>query len=146
MCCLSLPVSRRKYLDGSHRSLYSIRSIPKEGTHPLLTVVNAFCAYVIASQYHLKEKVRLAARLLHERPVDFYACTEELCSISGADLLRLWQYRNKCSTLARDRINVAIGEGQCSLSFEVLLLAGQRCYVGKYETEDFIIRGAAFPP
>lgn len=91
MSCLSLPVSRRKYLDGSHRILYSICSLPS--TLALLTVVNAFRAYGIASQYHLKKEVRLAARLLPERPMDFYACTEGLCLISGADLLRLWRYR-----------------------------------------------------
>jgi hypothetical protein len=129
MCCLSFPVSRRKYLDGSHRILHSIRSLPKEGTPPLLTVVNAFRAYGIASQYHLKEEVRLAARLLPERPMDFYACTEGLCLISGADLLRLWRYRTKCSTLARDRINVTIGKDNapsaskcCSGSVDVVTL------------------------
>ena len=100
--CLSLIACCQKYQMDSTAA--HIRSLLKEQIRPLFAS-NPFRAYGIASQYHLQEEALLAARLTLDRHVDFDTCGEDLHYISGADLFRLWQYRMKCTTVAKDCID-----------------------------------------
>jgi hypothetical protein len=84
-----------------------IRALIKAGT-PLFTVANSFRAYGIASRHRLEEEALSAARLTLERTMDFDTCGEDLRFISGADLSRLFVYRNKCTRVAKDCINKMI--------------------------------------
>ncbi|KAI0279122.1 hypothetical protein BGY98DRAFT_1077656 [Russula aff. rugulosa BPL654] len=96
---LSLIASCQKYQMDSTAA--HIRSLLKERIPPLFAS-NPFRAYGIASQYHLEEEALLAARLTLERSMDFDTCGEDLHYIPGGDLFRLWKYRTKCTTVAKD--------------------------------------------
>jgi hypothetical protein len=98
---LSLIAACQKYQMDSTAA--HIRSLLKERL-PRLFALNSFHAYGIASRYHLKEEALLAARLTLQWRMDFDLCTEEFHYISGADFFRLWQYRIKCSTVAKNCI------------------------------------------
>lgn len=104
---ISLIASCQKYKMDSTAA--HIRSLLKERTPPLFTALNSFRAYGIASRYHLKEEALLAARLTLECDMDFDTCAKDFRYLSGADLSRLWQYRTKCTTVAKDCINQMIG-------------------------------------
>ncbi|KAF8268892.1 hypothetical protein EI94DRAFT_1062062 [Lactarius quietus] len=82
-----------------------IRSLIRACTPPLFTAENSFRAYGIASCYHLEEEALYAARLTLERTMSFNSCGEDLRFISGADLFRLFVYRDKCTGVAIDCID-----------------------------------------
>jgi hypothetical protein len=82
-----------------------IRALIRARTPPLFTAENAFRAYGIASRYQLAEEALWAARLTLERSMNFGTCGEDLRFISGADLFRLFVYRNECTRDTKDRIN-----------------------------------------
>jgi len=103
---LSLIASCQKYQMDS-TTVY-IRSLLKERIPPLFTALNSLRAYGIATRYHLEEEALLAARLTLECRMDFDTCVEDLPYISGADLFRLWQYRIKCTAVAKDCVNQLI--------------------------------------
>ncbi|KAI9465922.1 hypothetical protein BJY52DRAFT_1143954 [Lactarius psammicola] len=81
-----------------------IRALIRTRTPPLFTAKNCFRAYGIASRYHLEEEALLSARLTLDRPMTFEVCGEALRFISGADLFRLYGYRNECTEVAKDCI------------------------------------------
>ena len=108
-----------------------IRSLLKERRPPLFTPSSSFRAYGIASRYHLKEAL-LAARLTLECHMEFHTCAGDLHYISGADLFRLWQYRTKCITAAKDCIyhwQMIGNEDDASACCSALV------NVGKYDTK-----------
>jgi len=82
-------------------TIMRIRSLLKDHKPPLYTVQNSFHAYGIARRYDLKEEALVAARLTLQRPLNFDECGEDLRSISGADLLKLWRYRAECVKVAK---------------------------------------------
>lgn len=84
-----------------------IRALMKACT-PLFTVANSFRAYGIASRHRLEEEALSAARLALQRAMNFNTCGEDLRFISGADLYRLFVYRNECTRVAKDCINKMI--------------------------------------
>ena len=109
-----------------------IRALIKART-PLFTVANSFRAYGIASRYHLEEEALCAARLTLERKMNFDTCGEDLRFISGADLSRLFAYRNECTRVAKDCVNKMIdhktpppASGGCSKPVNI----------GKYDTQE----------
>jgi hypothetical protein len=130
-----------------------IRSLLKERRPRIFTALNSVHAYGIASRYHLQEEALLAARLTLERRVSFRTCGEDLRHISGADLFRLWQYRIKCTTAAKDCISQMIGNDDAPpLSARCSGLVN----IGQYDTKElqsvprwwhrhFIHRAADFP-
>ncbi len=77
-----------------------IRALIRACKSPLFTAENSFRAYGIASRYHLEEETLLSARLSLERPMTFEVCGGDLRFISGADLFRLYGYRNECAKVA----------------------------------------------
>ena len=85
-----------------------IRALIRACTPPLFTAENSFRAYGIASRYQLAEEALCAARLTLERSMNFDTCGEDLRFISGADLFRLFVYRNECTRDAKDCINEMI--------------------------------------
>jgi BTB/POZ domain len=109
---LSLIASCQKYQMDSTAA--HIRSLLKERIPPLFAS-NPFRAYGIASQYHLEEEALLAARLTLERSMDFDTCGEDLHYIPGGDLFRLWKYRTKCTTVAKDCIKHMTGSDDAPL-------------------------------
>ncbi len=82
-----------------------VRALIRACTPPLFTAETSFRAYGIASRYHLEEEALLSARLSLERPMTFEVCGEDLRFISGADLFRLYGYRNECAKVAKDCID-----------------------------------------
>jgi hypothetical protein len=129
---LSLIASCQKYQMDSTAAY--IRSLLKEHRPPLFTALYSFRAYGIASRYHLKEEALLAARLTLERRMDFQTCAEDLHYISGVDLFRLWQYRTKCTTVAKDCINQMIGNEDDAPSASAC--CSGLVNVGKYDTKE----------
>jgi len=79
-----------------------IRALIKACTPPLFTAETSFRVYGTASSYHLEEEALLSARLTLERPMTFEVCGEDLRFLSGADLFRLYGYRNECTKVAKD--------------------------------------------
>jgi hypothetical protein len=149
---LSLIASCQKYQMDSTAA--HIRSLLKERTPLLFTALNSFHAYGIASRYHLQEEALLAARLTLERGMDFDTCGEDLHYISGGDLFRLWKYRTKCTTVAKDCINKMIGNNDAPSPS--VCCSGGRVNIGQYDTEElqsvprwwhrhFLIRAAKQP-
>ena len=108
-----------------------IRALIKAGT-PLFTVTNSFRAYGIASRYCLEEEALSAARLTLERTMDFNTCGEDLRFISGADLSRLFVYRNECTRVAKDCINKMIDHKTPPLSSSS---CSRPVNIGKYDTK-----------
>ncbi len=88
-----------------------IRVLTRTCTPPLFTDENCFRAYGIAGRYHLEEEALLSARLTLERPMTFGDCGEDLRFISGADLFRLYGYRNGCIKVAKDCIDRGTDHG-----------------------------------
>ncbi|KAH9072855.1 hypothetical protein EDB83DRAFT_2219828 [Lactarius deliciosus] len=82
-----------------------IRALMRAHTPLLFTSENSFRAYGIARRYHLEEEALLSARLTLERLMTFEVCGEDLRFISGADLFRLYEYRNECTRVAKECIN-----------------------------------------
>ncbi len=78
-----------------------IRASIRACTPPLFTTENCFRAYGIAGRYHLEEEALLSARLTLERSMTFENGGEDLRFISGADLFRLYGYRNECIKVAK---------------------------------------------
>jgi len=101
--CLSLLSACQKYQMDSTAT--RIRVLIRARTPPLFTAENSFRAYGIASRYHLGEEALLSARLTLERLMTFEVCGEDLRFISGADLFRLYGYRNECTEVAKDCID-----------------------------------------
>ena len=128
---LSLIASCQKYQMDS-TTVY-IRSLLKERIPPLFTALNSLRAYGIATRYHLEEEALLAARLTLECRMDFHTCVEDLHYISGADLFRLWQYRTKCTAVAKDCINQMIWDEDDAPSASASYSGP--VHVGKYDTE-----------
>lgn len=132
---LSLITSCQKYQMDSTAA--HVRSSLKEHIPPLFAL-NPFRAYGIATRYHLSEEALLAARLTLERRMDFDTCAGELHYISGADLFRLWQYRIKCTMVAKDCINQMMrNEGDTSSGYYL----SKQAKFGKH----FLIRAADQP-
>ncbi|KAH9177560.1 hypothetical protein EDB89DRAFT_1933293 [Lactarius sanguifluus] len=88
-----------------------IRALMRACTPPLFTSENCFRAYGIASHYRLEEEALLSARLTLERPMTFESCGEDLQFISGADLFRLYEYRDECTEVAQDHVERATDQG-----------------------------------
>jgi len=112
-----------------------IRALIRARTPPLFTAENCFRAYGIASRYHLEEEALLSARLTLERPMTFEVCGEDLRFISGADLFRLYGYRNECTKVAKDCIDKMTNHKPPPISR--LWCSGKmgRVQVGKYNTK-----------
>ena len=108
-----------------------VRALLKERVPPLVTALNSFRAYGIASRYHLKEEALFAARLTLERSMNFDACSEDLHFISGADLFRLWEYHNECIKAARN----CIGQTKKDGFPLVAKICSGSVNVGRYDTE-----------
>jgi hypothetical protein len=131
---LSLIASCQKYQMDSTATY--IRSSLKERIPLLFTALNPspLRAYGIASRYQLEEEALLAARLTLECRMDFDTCVEDLHYISGGDLFRLWQYRTKCTAVAKDCIKQMIGNEDDAPS------ASAPCPrpvdLGKYDTKE----------
>lgn len=79
-----------------------VRAWIRACTPPLFTADNSFRTYGIASHYRLEEEALCAARLTLECSMDFNTLGEDLRFISGADLFRLYRFRNECSRVAGD--------------------------------------------
>ncbi|KAH9177558.1 hypothetical protein EDB89DRAFT_1417734 [Lactarius sanguifluus] len=77
-----------------------IRALTRARTPPLFTSESSLRAYGIARRYHLEEEALLSARLTLEHFMTFEVCGEDLRFISGADLFRLYEYRNECTKVA----------------------------------------------
>ena len=108
-----------------------IRALIRAGTPSLFTAENSFRAYGIASRYQLAEEVLFAARLTLECTMSFNTCGEDLRFISGADLFRLFVYRNECTRVAKDCINATINDNSLP-SFSGICSKTQ---FGKYYTK-----------
>ena len=100
---------------------------------PLITPANSFRAYGIASRHHLEEEALCAARLTLERAMDFNTCGEDLRFISGADLSRLFVYRNECTRVAKDCINSMIDNKTPPASSSSCT---KPVNIGKYDTRE----------
>ena len=109
-----------------------IRALIKAGTQPF-TATNSFRAYGIASRYCLEEEALSAARLTLERTMNFDTCGEDLRYISGADLSRLFVYRNECTRVAKDCINKMIDHKTPPLSSST---CSRPVKIGKYDTKE----------
>ncbi len=107
-----------------------IRASIRACTPPLFTTENCFRAYSIASGYHLEEEALLSARLTLERPMTFEDCGEDLHFISGADLFRLYGYRNECIKVAKDCVYRRTDHNPPPISS---CCSG---YISKYDTEE----------
>ena len=110
-----------------------VRALLSARTPPLFTVANSFRAYGIASRYHLEEEALRAARLTLERTMCFDTCGEDLRLISGADLFRLFGYRNECIRVAKDCINEMIDHKPPPLSSNS---CSKPVNIGKYDTKE----------
>jgi hypothetical protein len=113
---------------------YCVRSLLKERKPPLVTALNSFRAYGIASRHHLKDETLFAARLTLERPMNFDACSKDLRFISGADLFRLWGYHNECIKAAKNCISQMKKHGEAIPPLSKSCV-GSSVNVGKYDTE-----------
>ena len=93
-----------------------IRASIRACTPPLFTAETSFRAYGIASRYHLEEEALHAAQLTLERSIEFDTLGEDLRFVSGADLFRLYEYRNECTKVAKDCIRKMINRKPIRIS------------------------------
>src|SRR6266702_3343927 len=127
-----------------------IRALIRARTPPLFTAENCFRAYGIASRYHLEEEALLSARLTLERPMTFEVCGEDLRFISGADLFRLYGYRNECTKVAKDCIESKVADHRTpsiflSCSGSVKYDTEERLSVPRWWHLHFLVRIADLP-
>ena len=128
---LSLLSACQKYQTDSTAT--RIRALIKSCTPPLFTAENSFRAYGIASRYHLEEEALQAARLTLECSMDFDTLGEDLRFISGADLFRLYGYRNECTKVAKDCIDQMTDHKPPPTPS---LLCSRSVDISKYDTEE----------
>ena len=110
-----------------------VRALIRACTPPLFTAENAFRAYGIASRYQLEEEALHAARLTLECSMDFDTLGEDLRFISGADLFRLYGYRNECTKAAKDCIDKMTDHKPSPLP---TLLCSRSVDINKYDTDE----------
>ncbi|KAI9465923.1 hypothetical protein BJY52DRAFT_497276 [Lactarius psammicola] len=110
-----------------------IHALTRARTPPLFTDETSFRAYGIASRYRLDEEALPSARLILERLMTIEVCGGELRFKSGADLFRLYGYRNECTEVANNCIDKMIDHTPPPKSS--YWCSGSVC-TSKYDTEE----------